>query len=93
VNVLIGVESLRSLVYAAASALESGAPEAESLARMAKAAASDAFAFAASRAVQLHGGFGFTQDCDAQLYFKRAQATRGAWGDALHHRRWLAERL
>ncbi len=93
VNVLIQVESLRSLVYAAASALESGAAEAESLARMAKAAASDAYVFAASRAVQLHGGFGFTQDCDAQLFFKRAQTTRGAWGDALHHRRWLADRL
>jgi alkylation response protein AidB-like acyl-CoA dehydrogenase len=93
VNVLIQVESVRSLVYAAASALESGDAEAEKLARMAKAAASDAYVFAASRAVQLHGGIGFTQDCDAQLYFKRAQTTRGAWGDALHHRRWLAERL
>jgi alkylation response protein AidB-like acyl-CoA dehydrogenase len=93
VNVLIGVEGLRSLVYAAATALDAGEPDAEPLARMAKAKACDVYVFAASRAVQLHGGFGFTLDCDAHLYLKRAQTTRPAFGDAMHQRRWLAERL
>ena len=93
VNVLIGVETLRSLVYAAAAALDAQSPDAETLARMAKAHASDVYVFAASRAVQLHGGFGFTLDCDAHLYLKRAQTTRPAFGDAMAQRRWLAERL
>jgi alkylation response protein AidB-like acyl-CoA dehydrogenase len=93
VNVLIGVESLRSLVYVAASALDAESPDAETLARMAKAQACDAYPFAASRAVQLHGGFGFTLDCDAHLYLKRAQTTRPAFGDAMAQRRWLADRL
>ncbi|MFI5316993.1 MAG: acyl-CoA dehydrogenase family protein, partial [Myxococcota bacterium] len=93
VNVLIGVESLRSLVYAAATAIDAGDPDAEALARMAKAKACDVYVFAASRAVQLHGGFGFTLDCDAHLYLKRAQATRPAFGDAMQQRRWLAEKL
>jgi alkylation response protein AidB-like acyl-CoA dehydrogenase len=93
VNVLLGVEGLRSLVYAAASALDAQSPDAEALARMAKAQASDVYVFAASRAVQLHGGFGFTLDCDAHLYLKRAQTTRPAFGDAMAQRRWLAERL
>jgi alkylation response protein AidB-like acyl-CoA dehydrogenase len=93
VNVLIGVESLRSLVYAAASALDAESADAETLARMAKAHACDVYVFAASRAVQLHGGFGFTLDCDAHLYLKRAQAMRPAFGDAMQQRRWLAERL
>ncbi len=93
VNVLIGVESLRSLVYAAASALDAQSPDTETLARMAKALASDVYVFAASRAVQLHGGFGFTLDCDAHLYLKRAQTTRPAFGDAMVQRRWLAERM
>jgi len=116
VDVLIGVEQGRSLVYAAASALDaaprSPAPsssasssttplgaaaelrgEGAALARMAKAHASDTYVFAASRAIQLHGGFGFTLDCDAHLYFKRAQASRAAWGDAAHHRRHLGDRL
>ncbi|MEX2207099.1 MAG: acyl-CoA dehydrogenase family protein [Myxococcota bacterium] len=93
VNVLIGVESLRSLVYAAASALDVESADAETLARMAKAQASDVYVFAAARAVQLHGGFGFTLDCDAHLYLKRAQTTRPAFGDAMAQRRWLATRL
>ena len=93
VNVLVGVEGLRSLVYAAATALDSGSADAETLARMAKAKACDVYVFAASRAVQLHGGFGFTLDCDAHLYLKRAQTTRPAFGDAMSQRRWLAARL
>jgi alkylation response protein AidB-like acyl-CoA dehydrogenase len=93
VNVLIGVETLRSLVYAAATALDAKNADAELLARMAKAHACDVYVFAASRAVQLHGGFGFTLDCDAHLYLKRAQTTRPAFGDAMAQRRWLAERL
>ena len=93
VNVLVGVESLRSLVYAAASALDAESADAEALARMAKAHACDVYVFAASRAVQLHGGFGFTLDCDAHLYLKRAQTTRPAFGDAMQQRRWLADRL
>ena len=93
VNVLIGVETLRSLVYAAATAHDAQSADAETLARMAKAQACDVYVFAASRAVQLHGGFGFTLDCDAHLYLKRAQTTRPAFGDAMAQRRWLAERL
>ena len=93
VNVLMGVEGLRSLVYAAATALDAGEADGEALARMAKAKACDVYVFAASRAVQLHGGFGFTLDCDAHLYLKRAQTTRPAFGDAMHQRRWLAEKL
>lgn len=93
VNVLIGVESLRSLVYAAATAFDANNPDAETLARMAKALACDVYVFAASRAVQLHGGYGFTLDCDAHLYLKRAQASRPAFGDAMAQRRWLAQRL
>ena len=93
VNVLIAIEQARSLVYAAAAALDAGSPEAEMLARMAKAHASDAYGFAASRGIQFHGGFGFTYECDAHFYLKRAQASRPAFGDAAHHRQWVARTL
>ena len=93
VNLLIGVEHARSLVYGAAAALDAGAADAELLARMAKAHLSDTYMFAASRGVQLHGGYGFTIDCDVHFYFKRAHASRPAFGDATHHRRWIAEHL
>ena len=93
VNVLIAIEQLRTLVYTAASALEAGSAEAPLLARMAKAAASEAYPFACSRAVQFHGGYGFTEDCDAHLYLRRALASRPAFGDAREQRAAIASAL
>ena len=94
VDVLIAVERARSLALGAAAALDH-APAGEALraARMAKVAAEQALLHASDRAVQLHGGFGFTWDCDAHLYFKRALAGAATWGDALHHRRALVADL
>jgi alkylation response protein AidB-like acyl-CoA dehydrogenase len=60
---------------------------------MAKAEASDSFAFAGDRGIQFHGGFGFTWECDAQLYLRRALWAQYAFGDAIHHRRHLAGAL
>jgi alkylation response protein AidB-like acyl-CoA dehydrogenase len=93
VNVLVALEQLRSLVYAAASALDAGDAEAPLLARMAKAAASETYPFACSRAVQFHGGYGFTEDCDAHLYLRRALASRPAFGDARELRAAIASAL
>jgi alkylation response protein AidB-like acyl-CoA dehydrogenase len=93
VNVLVALEQLRSLVYAAASALDATDAEAPLLARMAKAAASETYPFACSRAVQFHGGYGFTEDCDAHLYLRRALASRPAFGDARELRAAVASAL
>lgn len=93
VDVLIAIEQLRTLVYTAASALDAGDAAAPLLARMAKAAASEAYPFACSRAVQFHGGYGFTEDCDAHLYLRRALASRPAFGDARAQRAAIAEAL
>ena len=60
---------------------------------MAKVEAGDSFVFAGDRSVQFHGGFGFTFDCDAQLYLRRALWLQYAFGDATHHRRRLADLL
>jgi alkylation response protein AidB-like acyl-CoA dehydrogenase len=89
VDVLIAVERARSLALGAAAALDHAPDDALRAARMAKVAAEEALLFASDRAVQLHGGFGFTWDCDAHLYYKRALASAATWGDALHHRRAL----
>lgn len=93
VNMMIGVESARSLSLAAAAALDSVPGQAEVPARMAKAAASESFMSAAHKAVQLHGGYGFTWDADIHFFFKRALWSRGTLGDAVHHRRHLANAL
>ncbi len=60
---------------------------------MAKAQASDVYCNAVRKGVQLHGGYGFTWDCDVHFFFRRAMWSRAMLGDAIHHRRWLAERL
>ena len=60
---------------------------------MAKVAADDAYGFATSRAIQFHGGFGFTDECDAHLFRRRAMASRAALGDPGHHRKKIAELL
>jgi len=60
---------------------------------MAKAEAGDGLLFAGDRAVQFHGGFGFTWDCDAQLYLRRAVWLQAWFGDAAHHRKRIADAL
>jgi len=93
VDVLIAVEQARNLVYAAAALLDAGSPQARTATHMAKAAAGDALAFAADRGVQLHGGFGFTWDCDAHFYFKRGLWANATLGDPAWHRRQVATQL
>ena len=91
-DMLCGMDSARSHIYHAASVLPDGAldKDAEIACRMAKAQATGALEFAGDRAVQFHGGMGFTYECDAQLYIRRAQWTRQQFGDAYHHRKRLA---
>ena len=91
-DILVGLERSRSHLYHAASLLAAG-EDAEIALRMAKVEAGDSFVFAGDRAIQFHGGFGFTYDCDAQLYLRRALWLQYSFGDAAHHRRKLADLL
>jgi alkylation response protein AidB-like acyl-CoA dehydrogenase len=93
VNMMCAVDRARSLTYAAAAAIDHEPKDALRLARMAKAAASDTAAFCADRSVQLHGGIGFTWECDVHIYFKRQKHHQLLWGDAAYHRARLAETL
>ena len=43
--------------------------------------------------LQFHGGMGFTWECDAQLYLRRAQWAQQQFGDATQQRAALAELL
>jgi len=90
VDALMEYEAARSHLYAAAHSFnEQG--EGEIATRMAKAQAATAMSFAADRAIQFHGGFGFTYDCDAQLYRRRAFWGDALHGDAAHQRKKLAD--
>ena len=94
VDILLDGEGCKSHVYHAASVMTEGDRTATDVAvRMAKAQASEAFAYAGDRAVQFHGGFGFTYECDAQLYLRRALWCQHQFGDERYHRQKLAPLL
>lgn len=93
-DILLSLEAARSHLYHAATTLGSGPDEAAEVAiRMAKAQGSEAFAFASDRAIQFHGGFGFTFECDAQLYLRRALWCQYQFGDEHYHRQLLESQL
>ena len=95
VDILTAVDSGRSFIYHAATLVgdEPLERDAEIACRMAKAHATETLLYAGDRAVQFHGGMGFTYECDAQLYIRRAQWTQQEYGDAQHHRKRLAALL
>ena len=93
VNAMIEIDRARSLLYHAACCIDTGDPNAELAARMAKSAASDAGAFISDRSVQLHGGIGFTWECDVHLFFKRSLHNQMLYGDGSYQRKHLAELL
>ena len=93
VDAMLGIDRARSILYHAACCIDEGSDEAATAARMAKSAASDAGAYVSDRSVQLHGGIGFTWECDVHLFFKRSLHHQALYGDGVHQRRKLADTL
>jgi alkylation response protein AidB-like acyl-CoA dehydrogenase len=85
-DMLVAVETARSISWAAAWAASQGSPDLPLKAALAKAWCTEAFNSVAAEAVQLHGGIAITWEHDAQLYFKRAHATAQLFGAAHEHR-------
>jgi alkylation response protein AidB-like acyl-CoA dehydrogenase len=90
VNMMLAIDQARSLVYNAACAIDTEPERAERCARMAKSSASDMATFCSGRSVQLHGGIGFTWECDVHLYFKRQLHNQLLFGDGAYQRAQLA---
>jgi alkylation response protein AidB-like acyl-CoA dehydrogenase len=71
---LIGhITTQEALLEQAVQCIDNGSPDAAMWARLAKAGASEAFVFAATDCIQLHGGVGHTWEYDPQIYIKRAR--------------------
>ena len=85
------IEPARSLVWYAAYAYEALPRDASRAAAMAKACLSDVYSRTTNRAVQIHGGIGFTWEHDIHFWFKRAKWNEVAFGDATYHRERLAQ--
>ncbi len=92
VDAYVGYEKARTHLYSAAHSI-SDQGRGEIAVRMAKAAADGAYSFAADRAIQFHGGFGFTHDCDAGLHRRAAIFHASQYGDAAWQRKRLADLL
>src|SRR5699024_4479885 len=73
VDMKMELESARSLSYYAAWALENDAEDKEAAIYSARSFAMKAFIQAASHAIQLLGGIGFTEEIDCHLFLKRAK--------------------
>jgi alkylation response protein AidB-like acyl-CoA dehydrogenase len=78
----VRLEGARALLATAVERRRKGARDASAFASLAKARACDAFLAIASEAVQLHGGIGFTRECSAQLFLKRAKFSQQLFGDS-----------
>ena len=85
------IEPARSLLWYAAYACDSVPRDAARAASMAKACLSDVYSHTTNRAVQIHGGIGFTWEHDLHFWFKRAKWNEFAFGDATYHRERLAQ--
>lgn len=86
-DMLVLVETARSIAWAAAYAVSVGSDDAARLAASAGSWCSDALEQVAAETVQMHGGIAITWEHDAQLVFKRAHALGQLFGQAHEHRR------
>ncbi len=84
------VEPTRGLFWYAAHAWDHLPDEAPRAAAIAKAHITARACDVARAAVELHGGLGFTWECDVQLWFKRAMFDRTWGGTPEHHRARVA---
>lgn len=57
---------------------------------MCKGFVGEAAVFISSECIQVHGGVGFTWDCDAHFHYKRAKTNDVLLGGGAHHRQRLA---
>ncbi len=80
------IELARSVVMAAARAIDERSPHRRALVSAAKARCSDAYLHVANEAVQMHGGIGMTDEHDIGFFLKRARVAEMTFGDAAYHR-------
>lgn len=84
-DMLVAVEKGRTAVYYAAAVADEQPDILGQAASIAKATANATFVDAGQKAIQLHGGLGFTWEQDLHLYLKRAKACEFTLGDTKWH--------
>jgi alkylation response protein AidB-like acyl-CoA dehydrogenase len=88
----VAIAVSRQLVSAAVEAVAEDRPDAGVAVAMAKSHACSAAVDVAGKAMQLHGGIGYTWESGIHVYLKRAALNRSLFGSPAAHRRQLAQR-
>jgi alkylation response protein AidB-like acyl-CoA dehydrogenase len=89
----VEVETARSLAYWAGWAVSEGADEASTAAAAAKARAAEAAISVCEKAIQVHGGVGFTWEHPLHRYYKRALQIAAYMGWGPEHRSRVAAEI
>ncbi|MDT5187447.1 MAG: hypothetical protein QOJ20_2617 [Mycobacterium sp.] len=88
----VAIAVSRQLVSAAVEAVAEDRSDAGVAAAMAKSYGCSAAVDVAGKAMQLHGGIGYTWESGIHVYLKRAALNRSLFGSPAAHRRQLAQR-
>lgn len=91
-DMLTTISISRQLVSAAVDAVAEERPDAGVAVAMAKSHACGTAVDIAGKAMQLHGGIGYTWESGIHVYLKRAALNRSLFGSPAAHRRELAKR-
>lgn len=92
-NMLVDVESARSVVYHGLWSAVHDPGQLAIAASLARAVASDHYQRVAAHNIQIHGGLGFTWEHSAHLYLKRAKSSQLLLGTPSTHRRRIGNLL
>jgi alkylation response protein AidB-like acyl-CoA dehydrogenase len=92
-DMLHRLELARVGTHYAAWASDAEEPVRAEAAAMAKAAVAEGAVFVTGESIQIHGGVGFTWDCDAHLYYRKAKQTDLLLGYQGYQRHRLADLL
>ncbi len=92
-DMFTAVEKARATAWFAMMAIGEDDPRRSLAASMAKASAGACQRRVAKEAIQIHGGTGFTWECDVQLFVKRAKTGEALLGTAAEHRARIARQL
>jgi pimeloyl-CoA dehydrogenase small subunit len=91
VDMLVALEQARSMaLYAAMMCTEPDAAERSRAISAAKVQIGRSARFVGQEAIQLHGGIGMTEECQAGHYFRRLTMIELQCGDTAHHLRRLS---
>lgn len=91
-DMAVKIAIARQLITAAVDAVAHDRPDAGVSVAMAKSYACGAAVDIAGKAMQLHGGIGYTWESGIHVYLKRAALNRSLFGSPAAHRQELAKR-